>query len=212
MIEPGVKIIDLYALTHSDWQKGIHFSDDGYRQMAALITDSIAPVLCLGDSICGGWSKYIACETPSVNCQSTPYALAHLVEWTHGKRYDAIVFNFGLWDIKQHVSIEEYKRNLGLIIDCLKADRIYFCTTTPGREGEDKGRTPQKVEEYNRAALEVMRARGVKIIDLHALCLKHHQPGDDWRVGIHYSEEGYQQMAHYIKHVIEASEQKGTRR
>jgi len=158
-------------------------------------------VLCIGDSIRYGYARHLPCESPKENCRSTRYALAHLSEWTKNRRYGVIVFNFGIWDAKEpRTPIDEYKRNLKLIIDQLKADRLYFCSTTPGRDGEEEGVTPEVVEEYNRAALEVMRERGIKVIDLYALCMQHRE----WwrRHDVHYTEEGFTQMAEYIKHAI----------
>jgi lysophospholipase L1-like esterase len=148
-----------------------------------------------------GWAAHLACEQPRENCRSTRYAMAHLSEWTKNRHYDVIVFNFGIWDAKQpRTPLDEYKRNLNSIIDCLRADRLYFCTTTPGRVNERHEVSLQDVERYNRAALEVMRERGVKVIDLHALCLKHRE----WWYpeNVHYTDEGYKQMAEYVKRAI----------
>jgi hypothetical protein len=159
-------------------------------------------VLCIGDSIRYGYARHLPYESPHENCRSTRYALEQLPKWTRNRRYDAIVFNFGIWDAKEpRTPLDEYKRNLNLIINRLNADRLYFCTTTPGRVAEGEGVTPEVVERYNAAALEVMSERGVKVIDLHALCMKH---PEWWKSAhnVHYTEEGYKQMAEYVKRAI----------
>jgi hypothetical protein len=158
-------------------------------------------VLCIGDSITHGWAKHTTWACPRDNCRSTRYGLIHLSDWTRGRRYGAIVFNFGIWDVKTPgTPIDLYKRNLNLIIDQLKADKLFFCTTTPGRANEAEGVTPEVVERYNRAALEVMRERGVKVVDLHALCLTHREWWNPQNV--HYTDQGYKQMAEYIKQAV----------
>jgi hypothetical protein len=75
-------------------------------------------LLCLGDSICGGWSNHlqIPFDKPNENCRSTRNAIKNLERWTAGKHYDAVVFNFGLWDVKEGTPIDEYKRNLSWIL------------------------------------------------------------------------------------------------
>jgi hypothetical protein len=154
-------------------------------------------LLCIGDSVRIGWAKYLACEQPKGNCRWSGNVKEHLAEWTRGRHFKDIVFNAGLWDVKKRVPLEDYKRNLNGIIDHLDAERLYFCTITPGRKGT--GWEPVMVDEYNRAALEVMQERGVNVIDLYTLAMSHREW---WQDDVHYTEAGYMEMARYIEQVI----------
>ena len=64
-------------------------------------------LLCLGDSIRIGWAAHLPCTQPKENCQYSRYALEHLDEWTGRRHYHIIVFNFGLHDIRKHISLAE---------------------------------------------------------------------------------------------------------
>jgi hypothetical protein len=61
------------------------------------------------------------------------------------------------------------------------------------------GWKPEDIERYNRAAIEVMRASGVAVIDLHALVAR--QP-EWWLENIHFTEQGYREMAECVKNAI----------
>src|SRR5262249_40668932 len=100
----------------------------------------------------------------------------------------------------QGVPLHEYCQNLTEIIRHIKADRVYFCTTTPGRPNANlAGWKPADIEQYNRAALEVMRANGVNIIDLFSLVNEH---PEWWLDNIHYTQQGYKRMAEHVKHAV----------
>jgi hypothetical protein len=149
-------------------------------------------VLCLGDSVCGGWSKYLSCE--NVHVSTAASAPAKVPE----RHYGAIVFNCGLHDAKWRTPIADYQARLETMLGKMSADRIYFCTSTPGRDNETCGRTDAVVMRYNTAALEVMARHHIPVIDLHALCVPH----PEWNLSptnIHYTEGGYREMAKYIK-------------
>jgi hypothetical protein len=164
----------------------------------SLVLAATPEVLCIGDSVAQGWAKYAHFQGPSENCRSSVYGLEHLSEWQQDKRWKVVIFNFGLWDIKEGVSLDEYRSNLRKIIHGLNAERIFFCTTTPGRKGDWKGREPEKVIEYNNTALEVMRAEKIPVIDLHALMMAHRE----WWTDIHYSEDGSKAMAKTVMAAI----------
>jgi lysophospholipase L1-like esterase len=161
-------------------------------------------VLCIGDSITHGWAEYTPWTCPRDNCRSTRYVLAHLHEWQGGKRWDVVIFNCGLHDIREGVPIDEYKSNLKAIIQRLRprADRIYFCNTTPGRKHEWRGWDPEKIDKYNIAALEVMRAEKIPVIDLYGFCMAHRE---GWKEDFHYTPQGYADMAKYVQKTMNSS-------
>jgi hypothetical protein len=158
-------------------------------------------LLCIGDSIREGWAEYIPCVQPHCNCQSTRFGIEHIKGLTKRKHWSAIVFNFGLWDAGDGVGIAEYKSNLERLVTQMDADRIYFCTTTPGRPRADAKWHDEAIGRYNDAALDVMKRHNVKVIDLHALCMRHREW---WKsdADVHYTDDGYKGMAEYIKHEI----------
>jgi acyl-CoA thioesterase-1 len=160
---------------------------------------SQSSILCIGDSIRKGWARYLNCDQPAENCGSTRNGVKKIDEWTQNTRWHIVVFNFGLHDSTQGVPLDEYRQKLTEIIHHLKADRVYFCTSTPGRADGVPGWKLEDIERYNRAALEVMRANGVRVIDLHALASQH---PEWWLKNLHYTQEGYREMAEYVKNAI----------
>ena len=121
------------------------------------------------------------------NCEGTNKGVGSIERWLamEGGPFDVIHFNFGLHDMKRvdpdsgrnsndpldphQASPERYQRQLLEITRRLKASgaRLIFATTTPVPEGELRPyREPSDAVEYNRRALEVMGAEGVRVNDL----------------------------------------------
>jgi lysophospholipase L1-like esterase len=106
---------------------------------------------------------------------------------------------------KISVLLEEYRKNLETIVAKLRETtaELYFVTTTvvpensPGRKVED----PAK---YNAVALEVMKKSGIKVIDLYTASLTIH-PQNSKPGNVHYTPEGYEQLADYIEKAIKKS-------
>lgn len=169
----------------------------GCSREPATKSQPSVPVLCLGDSITHGWSEYGNWPTPQENCRSTRYFLAHLDQWGSGR---VVIFNAGLWDIKENVPLDEYRENLRAIIHKVRGERIYFCTTTPDRTVDDSGKKTQRVMAYNRAAHEVMASEHIAVIDLYGPCMAHR----DWWLDdkVHYTPQGYQAMAKIVAEAI----------
>lgn len=165
--------------------------------MFFLLLVSSPTTLCLGDSIRIGWAAHVECAQPEGNCQESRQLLDAIDECTGGKHWEAVVFNAGLHDIQRGRNVTDYAANLRAIIKKLRAscDRIYFCSITPGRP-DQRFCTPEAVERFNRAALAVMSEERVPVIDLYGACMAH---PEWWKKDIHYTEEGYKQMAQYIK-------------
>jgi len=173
----------------------------------------------IGDSISMGYTPRVRealagkvrVVRPEGNGGTSSNVRAHLGEWLEGIEPDAIHFNAGLHDLARdegeqgpnRVPIEQYEANLRAIVAWLKANTaaaLIWATTTPVLDdwhAARKGfiRKQADVEAYNRVALEVMRAEGVAVDDLHAVieaagreaCLK-----ED---GVHMLDAGNERLA-----------------
>ena len=149
-------------------------------------------VLLIGDSISIGYTvgvqealrgKANVHRNPG-NAESTVTGLAKVDAWLGKGKWDVIHFNWGLHDLKQYkdgkltpgapvwVEVADYEKNLTKLVVRLKSTgaKLIFANTTPVPEGAN-GRVPGIETAYNEAAARVMKAAGVPIDDLHALCL-----------------------------------------
>jgi len=151
--------------------------------------------LVIGDSISIGYTPYVAqmltnrvvvVHNPG-NAMHTRNGLAKLSDWLGTSRWDVIVFNFGLHDLKyvhpdgqpartfddgaRQVPPEEYARNLAEIGRrlCASGATVIFATTTPFPSGVSPPRNPADVELYNRLAREALQPLGIRILDLTTL-------------------------------------------
>lgn len=165
----------------------------------SLVLCTTPNTLCIGDSITHGWAKHVKWDIPRDNCGSSRKFLERLDQWQQGKHWDTIIFNCGIHDIYTHVPLEEYTANLHTIIHRLHADHIYFCNITPGRVHEVRGVEPEKVKRYNDAALEVMRAEKIRVIDIYGPTMAH---PEWWNHDIHYTADGYAHMAEIVQRAI----------
>ncbi len=110
--------------------------------------------------------------------------LSNFKAWTTGKKWDIIIFNFGLhdskykgWDRKNKAkfsSPEIYRRQLKELVAKLKATgaKLFWVSTTPvqaGIKSNDKGSSVI----YNKVAAEIMQKNNIPIIDLYAKLLPH---------------------------------------
>ena len=189
---------------------------------APRIDPSLPKVLIIGDSISIGYTpavqKLLAGKVNVVripgNGQHTATGMAKLQGWLGSEKWDAIHFNWGLWDLayrgvkdekvrdkvdgKQFVPLEEYEKNLRELVNRLKATgaKLIWTTTTPVPDG-DKGRFPNDELKYNAVAEKIMKGNGVAVDDLHAAVmprLKELQlPGN-----VHFTPQGYEFLAEQV--------------
>ena len=123
--------------------------------------------------------------SPQDDCRSAQYTLRHLHLWADcgylkPEEIDVVHWNNGLWDcvrimdddpivpiaVYQQQLVRVYKR----ITQLFPNAKVIFGTTTPVVErkyGLERHRNSD-IEEYNRAAIEVLVPLGVKINDLYA--------------------------------------------
>jgi hypothetical protein len=190
----------------------------------AMKEDKTKNVLIIGDSISIGYTPFIEkALAPDVivyhnpgNGGSTLRGIDSVGKWIDNKKWDVILFNFGLHDLvykdkdnkydvvngKVSVALDDYKKNLETIVARLKKTTaiIIFINTTMVPENSS-GRKADDPEKYNAVAAEVMKANGIEVIDLYSPSLAIHpqnsQPGN-----VHYTPEGYYQLAiHIIKKI-----------
>lgn len=163
-------------------------------------------VLLLGDSI----RMYYQSEAirllgeeytvwaPEENCRFAKYTLNSLRFWLPAfPEPDIIHWNNGLWDIKRlydepdsFTSVSEYLRDLERIWRVLNKTgaKIIFATSTPVKPGMD-GFDNDTIQNYNQAAAEMMRQKGIVINDLFSVVYPHTEDyiGEDL---LHLSEVG----------------------
>lgn len=193
----------------------------------ALTEDKTKNVLVIGDSISIGYTPFIEkALAPDViiyhnpgNGGSTVRGIDSVEKWLDNKQWDVIAFNFGLHDLvykdlenkydvlngKVSVPLEDYKKNLETIVAKLKETTatLIFVNTTMVPENS-VGRKVEDPAKYNAVALEVMKTNGIEVVDLYSASLTIHpqnsQPGN-----VHYTPEGYEQLAVHVVKAIQAA-------
>lgn len=169
----------------------------------------------LGDSIRSAYVPLVKelladeCEvwSPTENCAFAKWTLYSLRFWRDKlEQADVIHWNNGLHDVVRmfpedgpFVSLEEYRdavRKLGRELKKTGA-KVIFATTTPIGPKNEYQRSNQDIENYNRAALEILRPMGIAIDDLHALVAQNPRQmlcDDD----THPSEQGVKLIAQSV--------------
>ena len=174
-------------------------------------------ILIVGDSISIGYTPFVnqmlegkaSVEHNAGNGGPTSNGVAHIEEWLKDGNWDVIHFNFGLHDLKimengkHQVSLEDYEKNLALIVAAMKKTRakLVFATTTPVPEGKQNPvRITADVPRFNAAALRVMERNNVAVDDLYGAPLKRiteiQRPNN-----VHFTDPGYEELA---KPVVES--------
>jgi lysophospholipase L1-like esterase len=189
-------------------------------------------VLIIGDSISLGYTPGVIAlmkddanvsHNPG-NAQHTGTGLQKLDAWLGDTKWDVIHFNWGLWDLcyrdreskvqgrrdkvrgKLTTSLEEYERNLDRLVTRLRKTSavLIWANTTLVPEGE-AGRKRGDDLIYNAVAARVMKKHAVVFDDLNTLTRtfapeQFTKPGD-----VHYTPEGYQQIANQVADSIRAA-------
>jgi len=161
-------------------------------------------VLIIGDSISIGYTPFVRemlktkanVYRPMLengnpeNCSGTTKGVENIDRWIGDTKWEVIHFNFGLHDIKhvdpvtgenstnpkhpQQAPINQYKKNIEIIVEKLKATgaKLIFATTTPYPD-EVTGpiRKPGMPQKYNPAAIKIMNKNNIIINDLYAFML-----------------------------------------
>lgn len=176
-------------------------------------------VLIIGDSISIGYTPFIQKALTGVNVEHNPgnggpttRGVQNIEKWLGDREWDVITFNFGLHDMvykdslnkydvvngKISVSLEDYRKNLQIIVDKLKettATLVFINTTTVPENAA--GRKVESPAQYNKVALEVMKKNKIEVLDLYKTSLAVH-PANSKPGNVHYTEQGYQLLAEPI--------------
>jgi len=187
--------------------------------------------MIIGDSISVGYTDEVRrllagkanVHRVAGNAGPSSSGVQKLSEWLAPSNgtWDVIHFNFGLHDLKlgtggkdnrayatsdgHQVSLEDYEHNLRQIVATFKTTgaALIWCSTTPVPTGKvDPPRHPDDVMKYNEAARQVMIKNGVSINDLFATALPR-LPNIQLPHNVHYTKEGYAELAKQVAACIE---------
>ena len=179
-------------------------------------------VLILGDSISIGYTPRIRksldgkanVHRPKTNCRWSAFGDQKITEWVGNEKWDLIHFNFGLWDWygwsqDTKATPESYSKSLNSIVEKLKKSeaKLVFALTTPPCLGLERNAkikiSKTRAQEFNRAALKVMKKHGVVVNDLYSLIeneRKKYQLGEN---DVHYNEAGRDLLAAQVTKIIQ---------
>ena len=164
---------------------------DGWSLREATVTNPSLPrVLLIGDSITNGYLEPVrkalagkanidAWITPTTQAdKSLPKTLAAILAW---QKYAVVHFNLGLhgWQ-KGRIPEGQYEPLTRQLVENLRAGApkgiLIWATITPVTvKGEPEKLNPEiqpTIDEQNRMAMEIMKAKAVEIDDLSGLMLK----------------------------------------
>lgn len=149
-------------------------------------------VVLIGDSIRMAYQPYVAAKLlgkadvwgPEENCRHCLWALDHFQEWVAPQKPDILHFNFGIHDAlkmadgQPQILLVQYCLCLKRFITQARKleTRLIWATTTPRYhkcEGLPMSQWPEmtEIDDYNAAALEIVRAEGLEVNDLHQVIL-----------------------------------------
>jgi len=185
-------------------------------------------VLLIGDSISMGYTVKVRellagkanVHRPPENSSDSANGLKKLDTWLGVGKWDVIHFNFGLHDLKYvdangaMVAVERgkplatpehYEKNLREFTARLKKTgaRVIFATTTPV-PSKTTGRVEGSERAYNTVAVNVAREAGATVNDLHSFVVKH-RDAQQRPNNVHFTVEGYDQLAAEVAKKIEAA-------
>ncbi len=192
---------------------------------------SLPRVLLIGDSISIGYTLPVRqllkgkanVHRPLTNCGPTTKGLAEIDQWLGDGPWDVIHFNWGLHDLKymgpkgenladpnapgshQQVPIDQYERNLRKLVQRLKQTKaeLIWRSTTPVPEGA-KGRVVGDAARYNAVAAKIMQEEGIVIDDMYSYA-KPRLPEIQLPANVHFTRDGYQELARHVATAIEAA-------
>ena len=178
-------------------------------------------VLIIGDSISIGYTPRVRklldgkanVHRPKTNCRWSAFGNEHVLQWIGEEKWDLIHFNFGLWDWygwKQNkkATAQSYAKSLEGIVQKLKSSgaKLVFAVTTPPCIGPEKQVQfiveDERAEEFNRAALAVMKKYGVAINDLYSTIGKDRAKYQLGENDVHYNDAGRDLLAAQVSKVI----------
>jgi len=195
----------------------------------AIPDDPALPnVLIIGDSVSQGYTprvkELLKGKANVFHIEDNARSSGSAVGWAMwaakpGKKWDVILFNYGIWDVSHDWRVdnngrkiagttpEEYENNLRAATTIFKATgaKIIFATTTP--VGPSKA-TWDSVPERNKIAVKIMQENGIAIDDLYSI-MASDQAGLRAADDIHQNEKGNEVLARSVAASIEMQISKG---
>ena len=178
-------------------------------------------VLIIGDSISIGYTARVRklldgkanIHRPKTNCRWSAFGNENILKWIGDEKWDLIHFNFGLWDWygwkqENKSTPESYAKSLEGVVQKLKSTgaKLVFAVTTPPCIGPEKKVkfivSEERAEEFNRAALAVMKKHGVLINDLYSLIAKDRAKYQLGENDVHYNDAGRDLLAAQVSKII----------
>ena len=157
---------------------------------------------------------------PAANCRHSLWVLEHFQEWIASQEADVVHVNFGIHDCSpmadgdHQILLPQYRLSLKRVIAGVKElekTQMIWATTTPLYTAEqDKPmaewqvREETKLKEYNDAALEIVKAEGLPVNDLHGVIMSNDYTkclSDD---GCHMTEFGNEVLSDAVAKAIGA--------
>jgi lysophospholipase L1-like esterase len=152
-------------------------------------------VVLIGDSIRMGYQSLVMekCDAadvwgPAQNCRHSLWALDRFQEWVAEQEPDLVHVNFGIHDAsiqpdgEHQILLPQYRlclRRFIAKIRGLEKPKMIWATTTPLYASEpDKPmaqwqvREEHEIDEYNAAALEIVKSEGLPVNDLHDVIVR----------------------------------------
>lgn len=159
--------------------------------------------------------------TRPANCSGTTTGVQSIDAWLSVAKWDVIHFNWGLHDLKHvkeagtndksndpndptQATLEQYEKNLAALTEKIIATGALpiFATTTPVAPGtQNPLRVPEAPVRYNAAAVTIMKKQGIRVNDLHALCLPHLEKWQKPK-NVHFRPAGSAALAERVSAVI----------
>lgn len=162
-------------------------------------------ILIDGDSISDLYTPYVQQDMPCVshapgyaskfgpNDRDSQYTIDHMQEILAGGPYKIIYFNAGVHDIWEGVPISDYVAHLTSIAESFQGTgaAVVFATTTPYPSRFITMNA--RIDAYNAAAVQAMKAHGVGIDDLNSWAQG--QDGLHLQGNYHWTVAGSQYLA-----------------
>ncbi len=180
-------------------------------------------LLVIGDSISGGYRPTLATrlgdsfEVSRIgeNGKDTRNGLQKLETWLGETKWDVVVFNWGLHDMKHgHLDAleprrDEYLKRLERLVLRLKETeaRLIFVTTTPVPEPNKAGRLNAYVVSFNEAAIALMKQHQVEVCDAYSVIFPVRETYElpskkpKWR-DVHFTKGGYQILGRAVSKTV----------
>ncbi|TDK23873.1 SGNH/GDSL hydrolase family protein [Luteimonas aestuarii] len=178
-----------------------------------LVGDSIR--LNAEPTVRGMLAEFVV-KSPVENCESSTQVRKRIAEWLPAVPGDLVHINCGLHDLRYDAgasqpvnTLAKYVDNLRAIFDVLAATgaTVVWATSTPFDEGRHNAAKASRryradLQRYNAASVDLARAHGFAVHDLHAVVLSHDLPSLLLDDGLHFNAAGNAVVGAAIARVI----------